>query len=109
MPPPSPSALFPLTVLLVSVNVPTLKMPPPLPPVPPLRIVTPLMFTVIPEPATNTLLLGRTLLLPSMMVVDAPPPVIVRLPVIPSSVTIVRRYVFGGRMISSAPARALDS
>jgi len=83
--------LFPLTVMLVSVNMPTFKMPPPRPPVPPLRIVTPLMFTIIPEPATNTLLLGRTLLLPSMMVVEAPPPMMVRLPVIPSSLTTVRR------------------
>ena len=70
MPPPSSPASFPVTVLLVSVNMPTLKMPPPRPPVPPLRIVTPLMLTVIPEPIANTLPLGRTLLLPSMTVVE---------------------------------------
>ena len=84
-------------------------MPPPRPLVPPLRIVIPLMFTVIPEPIVNTLLLGRAALLPSMMVLKAPLPVRVRLSVIDSWLTIVRTYVFGGRIISSLPAEALLS
>ena len=91
MPPPK-VALLSLTVLLVSVNLPEFKMPPPtLVVFPPLRIVTPLMFTVTAELTVKTPLLGRTPLLPSMMVVEAPPPVMVRWSVIVSSVTWISR------------------
>src|SRR5207344_3220913 len=79
----------------------------------PLRIVTPLIFTIIPGVVTNTPLLGRKLLLPSMIVFDAPPPVMVRFAVIVSSVEMNRRYTFGagsdGKIIWSAPASALAS
>ena len=62
-------------------------MPPPLPVVPPLRIVTPLMLHCDPRVNMSRLsLLGRTPLLPSMMVVDAPPPMMVRSSVMVSSV-----------------------
>ena len=44
MPPPSSPALFPLTVLLVSVNVPELRMPPP--PSPALFPLTVLLVSV---------------------------------------------------------------
>ena len=86
MPPPLKPALLPLTVLLVRVNVPLFEMPPPKDPLtvaahgavgkgqratvqdaaavwpalPPLRIVTPLMFTVAPVLIFKTPLLGRT-------------------------------------------------
>src|SRR5262245_56584660 len=71
-------ALLPLTVLLVSVNVLKFAMPPPPKFVAPLRIVTPLMFAVTPELIIKTPLLGRKFLFPSMMVVDAPAPMMVR-------------------------------
>ena len=48
MPPPSPIAVFPLTVLLVKVRVPAFQMPPPPLPSPlvlPWRIVTPEIST----------------------------------------------------------------
>ena len=88
-------ALFPLTVLLSTVNVPVLYMPPPsgTPALshPPLRMVTPLIFTVtFALMIFNTPALGRALLLPSMIVVDAPPPVMATLRVMSSDVTMVR-------------------
>ena len=79
--------LLPLTVLLVRLNMPLLAMPPAPSTVCPLRMVTPLMLTVIPKLMVKTLLL----LLPSMIVVEAPPPVMVRSPVIVSSFARVRR------------------
>ena len=90
---PAPSLLaasFSLTALLVSVNLPRFKMPPPLPWGCPLRTVTPLMRTLTPEPIRNTLALV-TLLLPSMIVLAAPAPmmsmlfVMFRSPVVSSS------------------------
>src|SRR5262249_31149825 len=96
MPPPL-SALFPLTATLVSVKVPSrssdllLKTPPPQSPRPPLRIVTPLMLSV-PDKLAKTPAVGRIVRFPSMIVVDAPLPVIVTLPVMAgSSARIVRR------------------
>ena len=76
-----PPVLARLTMLSVSVNVPPLLMP--LPKIPAPRIVTPLRFSA------NPLLIPKTRLStpPLMMVVDAPPPVMVRFPPIISELS----------------------
>ena len=105
MPPPTELALFPLTVLLISVAVASIvEMPPArlaLLPITVLRqrqcttivedaatskrscSIIPnsdsVEFTVLPELITKSPSLGRRLPLPSMIVLNAPPPVIVRL------------------------------
>ena len=117
MPPPSTPALFPLTMLLISVNVPALlKMPPPSSPA--AFPVTVLLLSVSvpalkmpPPPTTCSAVANRdsanahrysgansqhsAVRAHTLVAVDdggrAPPPVMVRLSVIPNSLTTVRR------------------
>ena len=98
MPPPSVRPRLPLTVLFTRVNVPLLlrcRRRQALESCPrycrQLLMVIPVRFTVVPTLMVKSPLLKRRLLLPSMIVVEASPPVMVRSPVIVSSFTRVRR------------------